>query len=164
MINGFGFQIIPTMRSLKPRHIRVEYDGNVLDDDFYFGAVSNALSAGGMFRFNRDEVKFDDGLFEVVLIRRVGSPLQLFSLLKKMRRHEYDGETLVHFQSASMHFIFDKPEIWTLDGESSGEVTDVRIDVKNEAVRLISPNGVHFVRGKPLQASVSLPYHSDKAG
>ena len=152
MINGFGFQVIPTMRALKPRHIRVEYDGNVLDEDFYFGTVSNALSAGGMFRFNKDEVKFDDGLFEVVLIRRVRSPLQLFSLLGKMRRHEYDGGTLVHFQAASMRFVFDKPEIWTLDGESSGEVTDVRIDVKNEAVRLFSPNGVHFVRGEKQES------------
>ncbi|MCR5781743.1 MAG: hypothetical protein K6G90_03290 [Clostridia bacterium] len=49
MINGFGFQMIPTMRELKPKHICVEYDGSFLEDDFYFGTVSNALSAGGMF-------------------------------------------------------------------------------------------------------------------
>lgn len=103
-----------------------------------------------MFRFNRDEVKFDDGLFEAVPIRRVKTPLRLCSLLGKIRRHEYDGGTLLRFQTESMRFFFDRPEIRTPDGESSGEVADVRIDVKNEAVRLFSPNGVHFVRGENI--------------
>lgn len=150
MINGFGFQMIPTMRALKPKHICVEYDRSFLEDDFYFGTVSNALSAGGMFKFSCDEVKYDDGKFEVVLIRKIKTPLQIFSLLGKMRRHEYDGETLLHFQASCLHFRFEKPETWTLDGESSGEVTDVQIDVKNEAVRLFSPDSEHFVKERCL--------------
>ncbi|MCR5781744.1 MAG: hypothetical protein K6G90_03295 [Clostridia bacterium] len=72
--------------------------------------------------------------------------MQIFSLMGKMRRHEYDGGTLLHFQASCLHFRFEKPEIWTLDGESSGEVTDVQIDVKNEAVRLFSPDSVHFFK------------------
>ena len=145
MLNGFGLQLIPTMKALKPKRIRVEYDGNVLEDDFYFGTVSNTLSAAGMFRFRKDEVRFNDGKFEVVLIRKVRTPFQIFSLLKKMRRHEYDGETLVHFQASTLRFIFEKPENWTLDGECSGPVDDVRIDVKNKAVRIFCPDSEFFV-------------------
>ena len=145
MLNGFGLQLIPTMKALKPKHIRVEYDGNVLEDDFYFGTVSNTLSAAGMFKFRKDEVRFNDGKFEVVLIRKVRTPFQIFSLLKKMRRHEYDGETLVHFQASTLRFIFEMPENWTLDGECSGPVEDVRIDVKNKAVRIFCPDSEYFV-------------------
>ncbi len=145
MINGFGLQLIPTMKALKPKHIRVEYDGNTLEDDFYFGTVSNTLSAAGMFRFRKDEVRFNDGKFEVVLIRRIRTPLQIFSLLKKMRRHEYDGETLVHFQASKLRFLFEKPENWTLDGECSGPVDDVRIDVKNNAVGIVCPDSEYFI-------------------
>lgn len=145
MLNGFGLQLIPTMKALKPKHIRVEHDGNVLEDDFYFGTVSNTLSAAGMFKFRRDEVRFNDGKFEVVLIRRIKTPLQIFSLLKKMRRHEYDGETLVHFQASALRFSFEKPENWTLDGECSGPVKEVRIDVKNNAVRFLCPDSEFFL-------------------
>jgi diacylglycerol kinase family enzyme len=123
----------------------VEYDGNVLEDDFYFGTVSNTLSAAGMFRFRKNEVRFNDGKFEVVLIRKVKTPFQIFSLLKKMRRHEYDGETLVHFQASKLRFTFEKPESWTLDGECSGPVDDVRIDVKNNAVRIFCPDSEYFL-------------------
>ena len=145
MLNGFGLQLIPTMKALKPKHIRVEHDGNVLEDDFYFGTVSNTLSAAGMFKFRKDEVRFNDGKFEVVLIRKVRTPFQIFSLLKKMRRHEYDGETLVHFQASKLRFTFEKPESWTLDGECSGPVDDVRIDVKNNAVRIFCPDSEYFL-------------------
>ena len=59
MLNGFGLQLIPTMKDLKPKHIRVEHDGNVLEDDFYFGTVSNTLSAAGMALG-----LYDDSIFE----------------------------------------------------------------------------------------------------
>ena len=98
-----------------------------------------------MFKFRKDEVRFNDGKFEVVLIRKVRTPFQIFSLLKKMRRHEYDGETLVHFQASTLRFTFEKPESWTLDGECSGPVDDVRIDVKNNAVRIFCPDSEYFV-------------------
>ncbi len=149
MINGFGLQVIPTLRALKPKHIIIEHDGQTLEDDFYFGTVTNSLSAAGLFKFG-DEVKFDDGLFEVVLIRRIKSPMQTFSLIKKMHDHDYDGETLVHFKAAHLKLSFPRPEIWTLDGESSGEVSEVEITVRNKAVRIFSPDGEHFLeKGVP---------------
>ncbi len=149
MINGFGFHMIPTLRALKPKHIRVEYDGSVLEDDFYFGTVTNSLSAAGMFRYDKDEVRFNDGKFEVTLIRRMTSPMQMFSLLQKMGRHEYDGETMLHFQASRLHFRFEKPEIWTLDGESSGEITDADIRVRHNALRLRCPDSVFFEKKDP---------------
>ena len=145
ILNGFGLQLIPTMKALKPKHICVEYDGNVLEDDFYFGTISNTLSAAGMFKFRKDEVRFNDGKFEVVLIRKVKTPFQIFSLLKKMRLHEYDGETLVHFQASKLHFTFEKPESWTMDGECSGPVSDIHIEVRNNAVRIYCPDSEYFV-------------------
>ena len=145
MTFGFGLQLIPTMKALKPKHICVEYDGNVLEDDFYFGTISNTHSAAGMFKFRKDEVRFNDGKFEVVLIRKVKTPFQIFSLLKKMRLHEYDGETLVHFQASKLHFTFEKPESWTLDGECSGPVSDIHIEVRNNAVRIYCPDSEYFV-------------------
>ena len=80
-----------------------------------------------------------------ILASSASSNFLSFSLLKKMRRHEYDGETLVHFQASTLRFTFEKPESWTLDGECSGPVDDVRIDVKNNAVRIFCPDSEYFL-------------------
>lgn len=39
---------IASLPTISPYHLKVEYDGQVLEDDFYFGMVRNALSIGGI--------------------------------------------------------------------------------------------------------------------
>lgn len=136
MINGFLFQVIPTLRQVKPKHIKITYDGHVIEDDFYFGAVSNTYSAGGLVKYNESDVRFNDGLFEVMLVRRLRHALQTFPMLYKMRRHEYNGETLLFFQAKDITFEFSDPVPWTLDGEFGGNVTKAEIHVLPGAIQI----------------------------
>ncbi len=137
MINGFLFQVIPTLQQVKPKHIRITYDGHVIEDDFYFGAVSNAYSvAGGMFRYSERDVRFNDGLFEVMLVRRLRHATQIFPMLYKMHRHDYDGKTLLLLQAKDLTFEFSEPVPWTLDGEFSGNVTKAEIHVLPGAIQI----------------------------
>lgn len=73
MINGFFLHLIPALADVKPRHIKIEYDGNVLEDDFYFGSFSNSTSVAGLFKFDKDDVKLDDGQFELLLVRKLSN-------------------------------------------------------------------------------------------
>ena len=137
MINGFLFQVIPTLQQVKPKHIRITYDGHVIEDDFYFGAVSNAYSvAGGMFRYSERDVRFNDGLFEVMLVRRLRHATQIFPMLYKMHRHDYDGKTLLFLQAKDITFEFSEPVPWTLDGEFGGSVLKAEIHVIQNAVQI----------------------------
>lgn len=144
MINGFLFSVIPTLKSVKPKHIRIEYDGNVLEDDFYFGSVSNSLSVAGMFKFDPDDVRLNDGKFEVMLVRRLKSPFEFFTMLSKIVRRKYDNDKLLYFKAADIRMEFAKPEPWSLDGEFGGEIADVEIRVKEKAVSLCSPENSLF--------------------
>lgn len=156
MINGFVLGVVPALREVKPKHIRVEYDGKVLEDDFYFGAVSNAYSAAGIIKYNEDDVCFNDGKYEVMLVRRLHHPAQLFSMLHKIRRRDYDGETLLYLHASRLRFTFSSPVKWTLDGECSGDVQDVSIEVLPGAVRLCSEGNrgfrVNSAQQDPAQA------------
>lgn len=49
----------------------IEYDGGVIDDDFFFGAISNTNEVAGLFKFDNCDVKLNDGLFEVILVRKL---------------------------------------------------------------------------------------------
>ena len=80
--NTFGhlayiFAGIASLPTIAPYHLAVEYDGQVLEDDFYFGMVSNSQSIGGIKPPKVEQVVLDDGLFEVTLVKK---PLSLADL------------------------------------------------------------------------------------
>lgn len=145
MINGFVLQLIPTLRDLKPLHCKIEYDGGVLEDDFYFGSVSNSTSVAGLFKFNKDDVKLDDGKFEMLLIRGLSSPLEAFSLLGKVMKQDYDGKKIIYTRTSYAKFKFDEGQDWTLDGEFGGNHKEVRFSILNKAVDILSPENPMFI-------------------
>ena len=148
MINGFVFNIIPILRSLKPIHARIEYDGKELEDDFYFGSISNSTSVGGLFKFDRNDVKLDDGKFEVLLVRNLSSPLESFGLLGKIRRKDYDGDKIIYFKTSNLKITFDKEVPWTLDGEYGGDNREVYFSVLNRAIDVVSGVNPMFLGNK----------------
>ena len=144
MINGFVLQLIPTLKQVRPMHIKITHDGGVIEDDFYFGTVSNALTSSGIFKFKKEDVCFNDGQFEVMLVRRIKRPTQIFPMIAKIRRSDYDGDTLLFFHTSKLHMEFDRSQVWTLDGEGSGEVKDVDIEVLPGAINIFSPVSKQF--------------------
>ena len=78
-----------------------------------------------MFKFDRNDVKLDDGKFEVLLVRNLKSPLESFALLNKVRRRQYDGEKIIYFKASTIKFTFDRDIPWTLDGEFGGNQRDL---------------------------------------
>ena len=148
MINAFVVNLIPTLRSIKPIHIRIEYDGGVLDDNFFFGSISNSTSVAGLFRFDANDVRLDDGKFEVLLVRRVTNPLQSVGLLEKIKKMDYDGDKIIHFKTSTLRMTFDEPHSWTLDGEFGGEHKDVRFAVLNRAIDIFSGESPMFMGDK----------------
>ncbi len=144
MINGFLFNTVPTMLELKPKHIKIEYDGVVLDDEFYFGAVSNALSVAGMFKYDKNKVRLNDGKFEVMLVRKINGALGAFSMFKKMVKGEYDGDSLISLSASEIKFTFDSGTDWSLDGEYGGNIRVADIKAEHKAVKLLSPESKMF--------------------
>ncbi|MBR6701737.1 MAG: hypothetical protein IKI78_01200, partial [Clostridia bacterium] len=141
IINGFVIHLIPALRSIKPIHIKIEYDDNVIEDDFYFGAISNSTSVAGMFKFDKNDIRLDDGKFELLLVRRLSSPLEAFSMFKQIKKREFDGNKILFLKSSNIKMTFDKGVPWTLDGEYGGSPKEVRFSVLQKAIDIISgPN------------------------
>lgn len=111
-----GFTSLP---SITPYHIRVEYDGNVLEDDFYFGMVSNAYSIGGIKLPAKEHVVLDDGLFEVDLVKKPVSIADVANGFQALTGSTSSGMR-VHFKASHLTFTCDRPLPWTIDGEFGG--------------------------------------------
>lgn len=127
-----GIKRIPNM--LQKHHVRIEYDGNVIEDDFVFGMVSNTTQLAGQKRNPELNVSLNDGIFEVALIRLPTTVMELQSILTEMAHHDLNTENIISFKTSHVKFTFDSDTAWTLDGESGGSCREADIYVNHKAV------------------------------
>ena len=111
---------IASLPSITPYHIKVEYDGNVLEADFYFGLVSNAYSIGGIKQPAKGHVVLDDGLFEVDLVKKPVSIADVANGFQWLTDPLASKGMRVHFKASHLTFTCDRPLPWTVDGEFGG--------------------------------------------
>ena len=121
---------IASLPSITPYHLKLEYDGQTIEDDFFYGMVCNTYSVGGIKNRPTDRVDLDDGLFEVILVRK---PMNIFDIgagLQALLRPGAVEESgaLLSFHAARLRFLSEKPIPWTIDGEYGGshEINEVR--------------------------------------
>lgn len=142
--NTFGhlayiFAGIASLPTIAPYHLKLEFDGQALEDDFYFGMVSNAQSIAGLKPPKVDQVVLDDGLFEVTLVKK---PLSLADLadglqaLINLSPADRSG-ALVQFQARDLTFSCRQPIPWTVDGEFGGSQPVSRVVNRQKALQII---------------------------
>lgn len=117
---------------------RVEFaDGSVKEGDFIFGGVTNSTSVAGLVKLDEDVVSLDDGKFELTLVRYPANLIDMNTLVSEVTAKERDGEFLSITQTSSARFIFNEPVPWTRDGEAGGVYSDVCVENRTRAVRII---------------------------
>lgn len=133
---------ISRLANLTHRWTKVEYDGGVLEDDFIFGAVTNARSVAGVIHLKDDMgVSLSDGVFEVILIRTPESVLELGAIVTDVLSNKFDNEHAMLLRSKQVRFSFRDPVAWTLDGEDGGSHKEVLCENIHEAIRVAAPAG-----------------------
>ncbi|MBE6862684.1 MAG: YegS/Rv2252/BmrU family lipid kinase [Ruminococcus sp.] len=130
------------LTNLRSKRMRVEYDGNVIEDDFIYGMVTNSSSVAGLLSLN--DFLLDDGQFEVTLIKKPANPVQLQQILHSLlnMKGEFDKEYIRYFRTSRITFtvLGDESVSWTRDGEYGGEDTVNVIENHSRAIPfLIGP-------------------------
>ncbi len=130
-----GVKDIPNIR---PYHIRIEADGNVYEDDYIFGAVSNSISIGGLVKLDTNQVDLNDGLFEIILIKNPKTPLELSRILRALTRKEYNDKMIDFIKVPEAVFYMEKQIPWSIDGEYEAGGKEIRVRNIQDAITLIS--------------------------
>ncbi len=116
LLNGLG-----QLANLTPHHLRVEYDGQVIEDDFLYGMVCNTYSVAGVKALPSEQVVLDDGLFEVLLVRKNVKLTDLAAALQAIASNKpMDTPAVITFQTGKVTITADEPIAWTTDGEYGG--------------------------------------------
>ena len=101
--------------------IKVEHDGEVIEDEFIFGMVTNSRSVGGFSNMVGKNIVFDDGLFEVTLIKTPKNPIALQEIIAALLIEQVDTKHMYTFKTKKITFDSVEEIPWTLDGEFGGE-------------------------------------------
>lgn len=125
--------------TLHPYHMQVEADGEVMEGEYLFGAVSNSTSIGGKMKISQSIVAMDDGEFELVLVPYVRSLEEFQGLFRALLRQEFaPGYVIVrHVRRVVFRTQEDIP--WSLDGEYVPSAPEVCIDIRRHAYDLMLP-------------------------
>ena len=70
---------INSLSSVKSYKATVEYTGGILEGEFIYGAVTNALSVGGLMKLDKELVDLSDGKFELLLVQKPQTAVDLSS-------------------------------------------------------------------------------------
>ncbi|MDL2249751.1 diacylglycerol kinase (ATP) [Lachnospiraceae bacterium PM6-15] len=119
--------------------LKVEYDGNVLEDEFAYGMITNSKSVGGFKNMIGKDVAFDDGLFEVTLIKRPRNPIELQEIGAALLIEQIDTKHMYTFRTSKITITSEEEIPWTLDGEFGGNHQDVEIENLKQQLTIMVP-------------------------
>ena len=117
--------------------IRVTHDGEEFEDEFIYGMVTNSRSVGGFSGIIGPGVVFDDGEFEVTLIKTPKNPIELNELLGAILMKQINPQRMYAFKSGCVRFESMEEIPWTLDGEFGGAHSEVVVRNKKQALNIM---------------------------
>ena len=127
-------------------HMKVEHDGGIVEGDFCFGSISNSSSIAGMFKLREEDVRLNDGIFEVFLVRK----MNIFKLAKtilEVQKQIYDPNKVLYIRTSKIRLSSPNEAVsWTLDGEFGGEHKEVMVHILERAIKICTPENPLFIK------------------
>jgi lipid kinase, YegS/Rv2252/BmrU family len=139
---AYFFEGIGHLRRIKSYHLSVEYEGGKIEDEFIFGMVTNSVSVGGMNLIQQERIALNDGQFEVCLIKMPKNAIELQTIINSFLTGKSDPNFMYIFKASRLHIFCDINMPWTLDGEFGGDMKEILIDIKKDAIQIITDSKV----------------------
>ncbi len=137
---AYLFEGIKELPTIKPHHMRFEFsDGEILEGDYAFGAISNSRSYGGVIKLSKLGVDTSDGLFEMTLIKLPKDLYQAGKVAYSLGSGDYDPSLITFERFSSCRVITGSQDLkWSVDGEK-GIASDI-IEISNipKAINIIT--------------------------
>lgn len=128
---------ISEISQIRNEHVRMEIDGDVVEDDFLFGAICNSTSIGGILTLPPDQVDMGDGVFEVMLVRAPRNLTELTECITAVQNQKYNC-AMITFRPAKHIKIYADPYMpWSLDGEKADGYAQIEVKNLHHAMHMV---------------------------
>ncbi len=131
---------IESLKSIVPIRARFIINGEEIEDDFGFCAISNSHVLGGVIRLNHELVEMNDGVFEIILIKYPEDAIGFSKVAAAIAGGEMKCEyiRIFHASEVDVTILGDKPVDFTLDGEQIKNVRHAHIENIHSGIRVVS--------------------------
>lgn len=117
--------------------VSITADDNFICGEYMLGLISNTLSVGGVMKFQDNDVDLNDGLFEVLMVRRPTTLKQCEELIEGFVNRRFDNEMFVYCKAKNVLVTTNKSIVWSLDGEESSPINTVCIKNLHSRIQII---------------------------
>ena len=128
---------IQELSQIRPLHVKLELDEEVIEDDFLFGAISNSTSVGGILTLDPLQVDMQDGKFEVLLVRAPRKMGEIPECIQALSTQKYNCHMITFRSSSHVRVTTDEAMVWTLDGERAEGAPVIEISNCKQAIGLL---------------------------
>ncbi len=131
------------LEGIKQLHMLPSYKLKIICDEeeivgeFALGMVSNSNHIAGFKTVTSLKADLNDGLFEVILIKKPKSLFELSDMASRLMSRDFNTDKIRVFRTKKIEFECEESVSWTLDGEYGGAVKNAVISAKKEAVSLV---------------------------
>ena len=140
---AYMLEAIKRLTGLKSYRMRLTWEHLVeqreLEEEFILGMVTNTTSIGGFKGLVGMDVALDDGEFEVLLVRKPRTPLDIASIAAYLIQREGENECVFKFRTSKLTVQSEELVDWSLDGEFGGSQTEVVIENKPREIAIRVP-------------------------
>jgi YegS/Rv2252/BmrU family lipid kinase len=134
---AYVLESVKSLKNLRTYKTRIETEDKVIEGEFLFGGAINSTSMGGLFKFDPENVKLDDGLFEIVLVKKNNNLFKLLKAVTDMKKPEYESDVVVTCKASKLKITAEENIDWCLDGELGGTYKEAEIQNLKRAIQLI---------------------------
>ncbi len=134
---AYFFAGVKSLANIKPYKMTVKWDGGEESGEFILGLITNVDHVAGMKTKYNENSQINDGLFEVILVRKPKLLAQLSIMAAEMMSSKLSEEYFLKFSAKSVTFESDEKIKWTFDGEFGGEEERMEISVIERAIDII---------------------------
>lgn len=129
-----GARELPFLRACSAR---VETEEEAFEGEFFFGAVSNSTSLGGVLKLDPERVSLKDGLLELTLVRMPKNPLELGQIVQMLGQGKFQGDMVIQRSVRQAVFFSQEPFPWSLDGEYAPGAQRIQVAVEPGGLNLV---------------------------
>jgi len=116
-----------------------DIDGEYIAGEFIFGAIANTHSIAGIKMPTGMNAQMDDGLFDVILIKKPENLKDGQEIIASLLAHEEKSPYVTFRKAKKIDFHAFQEVPWTLDGDFGGEFYRAEIVNLQQAAAVITP-------------------------
>ncbi|WP_096271557.1 diacylglycerol kinase [Paucisalibacillus globulus] len=116
---AYYFKGIEMLPSLKPARVKIEYDGNVIEEDIMLFLISNTNSVGGFEKLAPDAC-LDDGYFDLLILRKTNLAEFIRIASLALRGAHLEDKHVIYSKAKHIKVTPDEKMQLNIDGEYGG--------------------------------------------